>query len=73
VGCEKTTGSLIANALPAEKEAANLVSLAITFNDDDITGYASKADLKPKELGFDFLYSVRRAILVAALRTLENK
>jgi hypothetical protein len=75
VKCEKTTDNLIKpDALLVEYEAASLVSLAINFNSDsDIALYASRVEMKPKELGFDFLGSVRSALLVAALRTLEKK
>jgi hypothetical protein len=75
VSCEKTTAKLIEpSALSREFEAVNLISLAVTFNSEsDIELYASKTELKSKELGFDFLHSVRWALLIAALRTLENK
>jgi hypothetical protein len=75
VNCEQTTDKLIKpDALMAEYEAANLVSLAINFNSDsDTEVFASKVEMKSKEVGFDFLSSVRRALLIAALRTLEKK
>jgi hypothetical protein len=48
--------------------------LAINFNSDgDIALYASKLEMNSKELGFDFLGSVRWALLVASLRTLEKQ
>jgi hypothetical protein len=55
-------------------EAANLISLATTFNDTkDIEIYASQAGLRTQFLGFELLGSVRRALLFAAMRTLEGK
>jgi hypothetical protein len=67
--CEQTTDKLIKpDGLSVAYEAANLVSLSVTFNNDgDIAIYAPKAEVNPKELGFDFLPSVRRSLLVAAL------
>jgi hypothetical protein len=75
VKCEQTTDKLIKpDGLMVEYEAANLVSLAINFNSDsEIALYASKLEMKSKELGFEFLGSVRWALLVASLRTLEKK
>lgn len=75
VKCEQITDKLIKpDALTAEYEAANLVGLAINFNSDsDIALYASKLEIKSKELGFDFLGSVRRALLVASLRSIEKQ
>ena len=55
-------------------EAASLISLAATFNDDrDIQIYATRAGLNAKALGLDFIDSIRRSLLVAALRTLEGQ
>ena len=73
--CEQITDKLIKpDALMVEYEVANLVSLAINFNSDgDIALYASKLEMNSKELGFDFLGSVRWALLVASLRTLEKQ
>jgi hypothetical protein len=73
--CEQITDKLIKpDAVMVEYEAANLLSLAINFNSDsDISLYASKLEMNSKELGFDFLGSVRWALLVASLRTLEKQ
>jgi hypothetical protein len=55
-------------------EAAILVSLAIIFNSgSDIATYARNVGLSPEALGFDFLGTVRWALLIAALRALEDK
>jgi hypothetical protein len=75
VRCEQTTEKLIKpGTLTVEYEAANLVSLAINFNSDvDIELYAKKLEIKSEELGFDFLHTVRWALLVASLRTVEKQ
>ena len=55
-------------------EAALLISVAHTFNQDrDIEISASRAGLNPKASGLDFIGSIRRSLLVAALRTLEGQ
>ena len=55
-------------------EAAKLIQIAITFNDgNDILTFASRAGLSSAAWRLDFVGSIRRAIMVAALRTLENK
>jgi len=80
-GCREST----ANILRAQKssgkddtvaryEAAELLRVVINFNDsNNIVTYASQAGLNSTAWKLDFLGSIKRAILVAALRTLENK
>jgi NADH-quinone oxidoreductase subunit C len=65
VDCEKTTKRLeqlpgkYETTIVSKYEAIYLVSLALNFNSDkDIQNYASRAGLKPEELGFDFLADV---------------
>jgi hypothetical protein len=61
------------NDSAARLEAAELVRLALNFNyDNDIRAYASRAGLSSNAWKLDFLHSIRWALLVAALRTLEN-
>jgi hypothetical protein len=56
------------------QEAGALVSLALIFqNSSDVQLYASRAGLNVNALGFDFIAAVERSLLVAALRSLENK
>jgi hypothetical protein len=58
----------------ARSEAAEFLSIALALNDDsDILAYASHAGLSSRAWKLDFLPSIRRALLVAALRTLEKK
>jgi hypothetical protein len=56
----------------ARYEGASLVSLAINFNDDSVEMFATRLGMQPKALGFDFLASVRRALLFGALKALED-
>ena len=56
------------------QEAGALVSLALSFhNSSDVQLYASRAGLNVNALGFNFIGAVERSLLVAALRSLENK
>jgi hypothetical protein len=60
--------------LTVRYEAAKLIQIALTFNDgNDIHTFASRAGLSPTAWQLDFIGTIRRAIMVAALRTLENK
>lgn len=53
-------------------EAASLLSLALTL--DEFERYASRAAwASSKQFGLDYLTSVRRALQIAALRTLEGE
>lgn len=55
-------------------EAQEFLRIAFAFNDDnDILAYAARAGLSSREWLLDFLPGVRRSLLVAALRVLENK
>jgi hypothetical protein len=68
---QKLTDSRDSNA---RSEAGDLLRIAFDFNNDaDILAYASRAGLSRAAWRLDFLPSIRKAILVAALRALENK
>jgi hypothetical protein len=58
----------------ARSEAQEFVRIAFDFNNDnDILAYAARAGLSSRAWQLDFLHSVRKSLLVAALRVLDNK
>jgi hypothetical protein len=58
----------------ARSEAQELLRIAFDFNNDnDILAYASRAGLSTRAWQLDFLPSVRKSLIVAALRVLEGK
>jgi hypothetical protein len=58
----------------AHEEALAYLRIAFDFNVDvDILGYASKAGLNSAAWRLDFLSTIRRALIVASLRTLEGQ
>ena len=62
------------NDSASRSEAEELLRIAFDFNNDnDIRAYASRAGLSPDAWRLDSLATVRKSLLVAALRTLENK
>jgi hypothetical protein len=79
--CEEGTQKIISIQDQASRtenliryEASHLVSLAAIFNNsNDIEAHAQRAGLKPQAFALDFISSVRRALLFAALRTLEGE
>lgn len=70
--CQRETKRLMETS---QHEALWFVSLAIAFNDDshELSRYANWAGLNSVKLGFDFLTAIRRSILIAAMRGLEEK
>lgn len=55
-------------------EAAGFVSLAAVFNEDgDLKALAERLQIKTIEDQFLLLYTVRRTLLIAALRTLDSQ
>jgi hypothetical protein len=80
-GCVEMTANILRVQVLTEKgdssaryEAGELVRVAFDFNNDnDILAYASRPGLSRAGWWLDFLPSIRKAILVAALRTLENR
>ena len=55
-------------------EAANLVSLAVNFNStDDVLTYARRAGLDVDQFRLDFMTAIRRMLLFASLRALEEQ
>jgi hypothetical protein len=80
-GCVESTANILRVRKLTEKgdssaryEAQELLRIAFDLNaDNDILLYASRAGLSRAAWRLDFLPSIRKAILVAALRTLENR
>ena len=56
------------------QEAAGFVSTAISFNESsDLANYATRVGLTSEEFQFPLLGSIRRVLMIAALRTLDSK